>query len=141
MDVAQVAADRVALPQSEIILLQRGHEACRVHGAIVGRVGLAERAADVDPFIGSCSSSSVQITFITLLDVARPQRMRRIVSSRMPEPATRLAAIAPAVERRARDYPTRNRSASRRPTGWEPQHTRGSHMDMPAQSTAIPARR
>ena len=45
----EIAQDRVALPEGEIALLQRRHQPGRVHRAVFGRVGLAERAADIDP--------------------------------------------------------------------------------------------
>jgi hypothetical protein len=45
----QIAQDDVAFPEREIVLLQCRHQARRVHLPILGRIGLAERAADIDP--------------------------------------------------------------------------------------------
>ena len=50
--MAKIAADRVALPQHEVVFLQRRHQPGRVHRTIFRRVRLAVRTADIDALVG-----------------------------------------------------------------------------------------
>ena len=52
MVVAQIAADRIALPQRKIVFLEGGHQPRRIHRAVCRGIGLAERAAYVDTLVG-----------------------------------------------------------------------------------------
>ena len=52
VDRAQIANDRVRLPEHEITVDQHRHQAVRVHRLVLRRLNDAENAAGVEPFIG-----------------------------------------------------------------------------------------
>src|SRR5947199_3729040 len=69
----EIAHDRIGFPQQESVLLQRRHQAVRVHREICGLVVLAKRTANIDALVCRSSSPTVHMTFWTFTEVFRPQ--------------------------------------------------------------------